>query len=138
MALGFTVEVVSADRKIFSGQATSLVVPAQDGYLGILRGHAPLIAALTIGAVTIIPANNTPPIEIAVDGGFVEVAAEHVTILADSAELASDIDVERARMAKERAEERLRAAGGDIDVDRAKAALLRAINRLRLAQGQGI
>ncbi len=133
MAHPFEVEVVAADRKVFSGQAVSLVAPGVDGYLGVLSGHAPLMSALGVGTITITPPSGTP-VAIAVSGGFIQVTSDHVTILADSAELASDIDIERARLALARAEERLHTAGESIDVERAKAALLRALNRLRVAQ----
>ncbi|HEX2948905.1 MAG TPA: F0F1 ATP synthase subunit epsilon [Armatimonadota bacterium] len=134
----FTVEIVSADRKLYSGEAVSITIPGADGYFGVLRGHAPLVSAMMIGEITITPPDNKPPIIFAVSGGFAEVSAEHVVILADTAELAEEIDVERARLAKERAEERLQEAGGDIDVTRAQAALMRAINRLRVATRRGL
>ncbi|MHB9026590.1 MAG: ATP synthase F1 subunit epsilon [Armatimonadota bacterium] len=130
----FDVLVVAADRQIYQGPAVSVVVPALDGYLGILRGHAPLYAALKVGVITIQLPDTQTPMEIAVSGGFVEVSAERVLVLADSAELAAEIDIERALHAKERAEERIRQGGPDTDVDRARIALLRAINRLRAAR----
>lgn len=136
MAHPFDVDVVSADRRIFTGQAVSVVVPATDGYLGILTGHAPLVAGLAVGRVTITPPGGALPLTIAVSGGFVEVAHDRVIILADTAELSTDIDVERARLSVQRAEERLRAQTPEIDVDRAKAALLRALNRLNTAEGR--
>lgn len=134
MAATFDVEVVAADRKLFTNKAVYLVAPGIDGYFGVLRGHAPLLAALGIGELTITPENGQP-ILFALAGGFAEVTGDHVVILADSAELAEDIDIERARLAKQRAEERLHAPAVDINVDRAQAALLRAINRLRVAGG---
>ncbi|HEY3418723.1 MAG TPA: ATP synthase F1 subunit epsilon, partial [Armatimonadota bacterium] len=127
----FDVQVVAADRQIFLGPAVSVVVPALDGYLGILRGHAPLYAALTVGVITIQLPDTSTPLLIAVSGGFVEVSPEKTLVLADAAELAEDIDLERAEQSKQRAEERLRSGGPDTDLDRAKAALLRALNRLR-------
>ena len=133
MAHPFDVEVVAADRKVFTGQAVSLVAPGADGYLGILHDHAPLITSLAVGAITIVTAENQPPIIIAISGGFMEVTGDKVIILADTAEMAQDIDIERARLALERAEGRLRGAEEGTDVDRAKAALLRALNRLRIA-----
>lgn len=132
----YDVEVVAADRKLFSGEAVSLVAPGADGYFGVLRGHAPLVAALTTGEVAITPPDNRPVVYLAVSGGFIEVTPERVVILADTAELATEIDIERARQAKERAEERLAAATEDMDVTRAQTALMRALNRLRVA-GRG-
>lgn len=132
----FDVEVVSADKKLYTGEAVSLVAPGIDGYFGVLDGHAPMVAALKIGEISITPSGNRAPLLIAVAGGFVEVTPDHVVILADSAEMAHDIDIERARMAKERAEQRLRDIAENVDVERAQAALMRAINRLRTAEGQ--
>ena len=133
MAHPFDTEVVAADHKVYSGQAISLVAPAVDGYLGILAGHAPLIASLTVGELRITPPDATP-VEIAISGGFIRVEHDRVTILADTAELATEIDIERAQHAKERAEERLKAHVPEVDFERAQAALLRAINRLRVVR----
>jgi F-type H+-transporting ATPase subunit epsilon len=132
MAHLFQVEVVAADRMLFQGEVESMVIPGADGYFGVLYGHAPLVAALSIGMLTITAPGQKTPTEIALAGGFVEVTPTKVIVLADAAELTSEIDAERARIAKERAEERLR-SGGDIDFDRAQAALLRAVNRLKAA-----
>jgi F-type H+-transporting ATPase subunit epsilon len=134
MAFPFEVEVVAVDHKVFLGQAVSLVAPAVDGYVGVLRGHAPLVAALATGILTITPAEKRPVIEVAVSGGFMDVTPDRVTILADTAELAEEIDLERARQARVRAEQRLLAGASDIDITRAQAALLRAINRIRAAE----
>lgn len=134
----FLVEVVSADRKLYSGEAVSLTAPGAAGYFGVLRGHAPMVAALTYGELDITPSDNRPVVSLAVSGGFIEVAPDRVVILTDSAELADEIDIERARIAKERAEERLRAGGDDVDVTRAQAALLRAINRLHVVERRGL
>lgn len=133
MAHPFEVEIVAADRRLYSGQAESLVIPGTDGYFGVLSGHAPLVSALAVGELIIKPPGK-PAMLMAVAGGFAEVLPDHVVILADAAELAEEIDIERARQARERAEERLRErGGGEMDIDRAQAALMRAINRLRVA-----
>ncbi len=135
MPATFEVEVVAADRTVFKGPAVSLVLPGVDGYLGVLHGHAPLVTALAIGVITITQPDNHLEI-IAVSGGFAEVLQQKTIILADAAELAAEIDIERARLAQQRAEERLRTAspGENIDVERARIALLRAINRLHAAE----
>ncbi len=132
MPATFDLEVVAADRTVFKGPAISVVLPGADGYLGVLHGHAPLVTALTIGEITITLPDNQQKI-IAVSGGFAEVLQQKTVILAEAAELAEEIDIERARQAQQRAEERLRTAAENIDVDRAKIALLRAINRLQVA-----
>lgn len=138
MAMSYDVEIIAADRKLYSGSAISVTLPGMGGYFGILRGHAPLIAALDIGEIMLTIAENIPPKLIAVAGGFAEVNHDHLIVLADAAELAEEIDIERARLAVQRAEERLKAAGEGTDVDRAHAALMRAINRLRVAEGKGL
>lgn len=135
MANSFTVEVVAADRKLYSGDVVSLQAPGADGYFGVLRGHAPLVAALKVGRIEITPADQSPTIRIAVSGGFIEVMQDHVEVLADAAELAHEIDLERARQSRERAEDRLRTAHDDTDVERAEAALSRAMNRMNVAEG---
>lgn len=137
MAHPFDIEIVAADHKVWAGPTVSVVVPAVDGYLGILSGHAPLVAALGIGEVVITPPGNESPVEVAVSGGFVRVDHDTVTILADTAELVTQIDIERAEQARVRAEERLREHSADIDFDRAQAALLRALNRLRIVRRGG-
>jgi F-type H+-transporting ATPase subunit epsilon len=137
MAHPFDIEIVAADPKVWAGPTVSVVVPAVDGYLGILSGHAPLVAALGIGEVVITPPGNESPVEVAVSGGFVRVDHDTVTILADTAELVTQIDIERAEQARVRAEERLREHSADIDFDRAQAALLRALNRLRIVRRGG-
>src|SRR5690625_3193575 len=105
---------------------------AENGELGILPGHIPLVAPLTINAVR-LKRDNTEDL-VAVNGGFLEVRPEKVTILAQSAEKASDIDVDRAEQAKERAAKLLESNNPDLDVMRAKLALNRALNRLDIAQ----
>lgn len=132
------IEVVAADRKLFVGKAVSMVIPGVDGYFGVLHGHAPLVAALGIGELDITRPDDGSKVRIAIAGGFAEVMPDRVVVISDAAEMAEQIDIERARQAKERAEARLAvviAAGADTDVDRAKVALMRAINRLKIAGG---
>ncbi len=133
MANSFTVEVVAADRKLYSGEMASLLVPGADGYFGVLRGHAPLVAALKVGTLEMTPADNSALIVVAITGGFIEVTQNHVEVLADAAELAHEIDIDRARQSRERAEDRLRKVHEDTDVERAEAALSRAMNRMNVA-----
>ncbi len=133
MAHPFDIEVVAVDRRLFTGDADSVIIPGEDGYFGVLAGHAPLVSALKIGEITIIPPTGEEPTIIAVHGGFAQINSEKVLILADSAELATEIDIERAEKARQRAEERIMAPAANIDVDRAQVALLRALNRLKAA-----
>lgn len=123
------VEVVSPERILWSGEAE--MVSARTiggGEIAWLTGHAPFVGALDVGTVVIRPTEGPDELA-AVHGGFVEVSNDRVTILSDAAELRSQIDVDRARAAKERAEAAL-VAGDDAE---AEAALRRAHVRLRVA-----
>src|SRR5690625_6727643 len=100
---------------------------AENGELGILPGHIPLVAPLTISAIRLKREDSTE--QIAVNGGFLEVRPDKVTILAQSAEKPADIDVERAKEAKARAEQRLQSEEDHIDFKRAELALKKAIDR---------
>jgi F-type H+-transporting ATPase subunit epsilon len=135
MAKTFKLEIVTPERMVLSRDATSLVVPGVDGYLGILADHAPLMAELTIGEIRIIDPDGHEH-HIATSGGFMQVADNVVRILADTAEREEEIDIARAREALRRAEERLREQHADIDNARAAGAVQRAMNRLRVARGQ--
>ncbi|MBC7223155.1 MAG: F0F1 ATP synthase subunit epsilon [Anaerolineae bacterium] len=128
-----TCEVVTAERLLFSGEVDLVLAPGIEGQLGILPNHAPLITALLPGEL--IVRQGDEEIVFAVGGGFLEVVHNKVTVLADSAERAEEIDVERALAAKRRAEERLaQRRAEDIDHARAEAALRRAMARLRAAE----
>jgi F-type H+-transporting ATPase subunit epsilon len=129
----FKTEIVTPERLVFSEEIESLVVPAERGYLGVLAGHAPLLATLQPGEIT-IKGSAKGELHFATSGGFVEVTPGKAVLLTESAEEVSQIDVARAQESKKRAEERLAiAAGKDVDKSRAKAALERALNRLKLA-----
>ena len=132
MAHLMDIEVVAVDHNVYSGQAVSVTIPGADGYFGVLSGHAPIIASLGVGMITIVPLTGQPVV-LAVSGGFAEVVNDHVTILAETAEMAEQIDIERARLAVDRARARLIGVEEGADLDRARAALLRALNRLRVA-----
>jgi F-type H+-transporting ATPase subunit epsilon len=125
--------VVTPDGKVFDGDVEMVSVKTTDGGLGILPNHIPLVTPLTIGAVRIKKDSQIQLV--AITGGLMEVRGDQVSILAESAELPSDIDVARARAAKERAERRLQQAKQDeTDFKRAELALKRAINRLNVAE----
>lgn len=120
------VEVVSPERILWTGDASRVIARTiGGGEIAFLTGHAPFVGALDIGLVRVHVEEGADEV-IAVHGGFVEVSNDRVTILSDVAEVASQIDVERARAALERAEAELR-TGADDDVD---AALRRAKTRL--------
>jgi F-type H+-transporting ATPase subunit epsilon len=122
------VELVSPERILWSGEAEMVVARTSEGDIAFLAGHSPFIGALGIGAVSIRATDGTEE-RAAVHGGFVEVSEDRVTILSDVAELASDIDADRARRALEAAERR----DQDLDDVEAEAALRRARLRVELA-----
>ena len=129
-------EIVAPDQSVYRDeQVISLVVPAAEGYMGILPHHAPLMAELRIGEILVKRADDSLQL-IATSGGFLMVENNQVTILADTAELSQSIDIQRAEEAKHRAEQRIAERAEGIDATRAQAALQRAMNRLAIA-GQG-
>lgn len=124
----FLLEVVTPERIVYSQDVNMVIVKGAAGELGILPNHIPLVTPLKIAPVTIKKGNSSE--HLAVNGGFMEVRKEKVVILAESAETPGDIDVERARAAKGRAEQRLASKQDEIDFRRAELALQRAMNRL--------
>jgi len=131
MADTFKLEIVTPEKKVVDTAAEEVQIPARNGYLGVLPGHAPLITELSVGQI--IYCENASELRLAVACGFAEVLPDKVTILAESAERPSEIDVDRARKAKERAEQRLASGDTTVDVDRALDALHRAETRLEVA-----
>lgn len=128
----FLVEIVTPERKVYEETANMVSVKGIEGELGILPNHIPLVTPLRIAPVTIKRGNVVDVV--AVNGGFIEVRKDKVVILAESAELAKDIDVERAEAAKRRAEQRLAAKRDEYDFRRAELSLQRAMNRLNVKQ----
>ncbi|HLS22537.1 MAG TPA: F0F1 ATP synthase subunit epsilon [Pseudogracilibacillus sp.] len=126
-----TVSVVTPDGTVLEDDYEMVSCKAETGELGILPGHIPLVAPLTISALRLKRENDEDLV--AISGGFIEVRPDKVTILSPSAEKAETIDVDRALAAKERAERRL-AEQKDIDKVRAEASLQRALNRLEIAR----
>jgi F-type H+-transporting ATPase subunit epsilon len=124
-------EIVTPERVVFKDDVNMVIARGGDGDLGVLRGHMPLMTTLKPGLVR-VKLDNTEK-RYVVTAGFMDVTPERVVILADTAETPEEIDVERARAAKERAEKRLENPGDDIDVERAKRALERAQLRLEIA-----
>ena len=127
-----SVEIITAEQRVFSGDVDVLVAPGIDGELGILPHHAPLMTAIQPGEIMVRVDGQES--FMAVTGGFLEVMGNHVTILADAAERSEDIDEERAKKAMEEAKERLSRRTADVDLERAVASVRRAETRLRVAQ----
>jgi F-type H+-transporting ATPase subunit epsilon len=130
----FQLEIVTPEKKVVETTAEEVQIPGKNGYLGILPGHAPLITELSVGEITF--RENSTEQRLAVAWGFAEILPNKVTILAETAERPSEIDVDRARRAKERAEQRLTNGDTSVDVDRALDALHRAQARLDVASGK--
>jgi F-type H+-transporting ATPase subunit epsilon len=134
--MALTVEIVTAERvvRVETG-VDALVVPATEGQLTILPRHASLMTTLDYGEL--IFRRGSVEEYFAVEGGFMEVRNDHVSVLADAAENVEEIDIDRAERARQRAEARLRDARerqSDVDLARAQASLQRSLLRLRVAQ----
>lgn len=129
----FNLEIISPERKIFSGKVTAVSIPGTKGNFQVLYNHAPIISTFEIGIIKLDFTDNTKKI-FATSGGSVEVVNNKVLILSDTIENVESIDVERARNSKARAEERLAKRSSDIDLDRARVSLARALNRIKAVE----
>jgi|SRR5687767_11516570 F-type H+-transporting ATPase subunit epsilon len=124
--------IVTPERALIDEQVDELQLPGAAGYLGVLPGHAPLFTELKVGELSY--RKGTGWTSVAVAWGFAEVLPDKVRVLAETAERAQEIDLERATRAKERAEQRLKESSGDVDYNRAAIALQRALIRIQVAQ----
>lgn len=131
MATIVQLKIVTPERLVVDSTAEEIELPGKDGYLDVLPSHAPLLTALGVGEIRYRQSGNTH--YLAVAWGFAEILAERVTILAEICERASEIDVSRARAAKQRAELRLTSHDASIDQNRARKALQRAEIRIHVA-----
>jgi F-type H+-transporting ATPase subunit epsilon len=128
-------EVVTPERQVLSTEVDEVSAPGALGYFGVLPGHTPFITTLGVGELSYRSGNQWEYLSIT--WGYAEVLPNNVTILTETAEMAEEIDLERAERAKRRAEERLRewsTTVADIDFERASAALERALTRLQVAR----
>lgn len=136
-AATFNVTIVTPDGTVFDDTSTMLVVTTDDGELGFMANHLPMIAALAIGRLTLKHADSqADDTEVAVNGGYVRFDGKKATVVADSAELREQIDVSRAQNAKSRAEKTIAHAKEIHDPDelsRGQVHLARALNRLRVS-----
>ena len=134
-------EIITAERQVFSDEVDMVVAPGIDGQLGILPRHAPLMTMLKPGELTVRKAGEEDMF-VAVSGGFMEVLGNRVSILADACERSDEIDEERAQQAVQRAQERLASRSEDMELERVMASLRRAqvrvdlVRRRRLRGGQ--
>ncbi len=134
MASTFRLEMVTPERQVFSEMVQSVRAPGVQGSFGVLAGHAPLLAELDTGLIKLTLADGREAF-IATGGGFLQVTREKVLVLADSAELSDEINVDRAKEAAETARQALSAPG--INADEVRKDLDRALNRIRVAQIKG-
>ena len=129
----YELAIYTEEKTVFEGEVEALVAPGAEGYLGVWANHAPLLTPLGPGDLQVrFSAQETK--HFAVSGGFLEVAGNRAVILADAVEDPEEIDVERAKAARDRAEKRLSNPEPDMDVERARAALMRALNRIRVCE----
>lgn len=131
MAKTFLLEVVTPEKIVFSEEVVSVVVPAHEGYLGVLAGHAPLLATLNPGEISVRSEGGEK--HFTTGGGFIEVTPKKAVVLCESAERVEEINVERAQKARDQAREKLKAAKG-AERSEAEEALSRAEARLKASQ----
>jgi len=125
-------EIVTAERVVFSDDVDVVVAPGVKGQLGILPHHAPLMTMLLPGELRVRKGGEE--FSLAISGGFLEVRPDRVIVLADAAERAEEIDIARAEAAKRRAEEQLKHPIPEVDIAQAEAALRRSLARLRVVE----
>jgi F-type H+-transporting ATPase subunit epsilon len=126
-----TLEIVTPDRSVVAEKVDEVEIPGAEGYFGVLPGHTPLLAMLQVGELWYRKGSETVYLSIAF--GFAEVLPDRVTILAQLAERADEIDIARAEAAKRRAEERIAQPAADMDYERARIAMMKALIRLQVA-----
>ncbi len=131
MASQLTLSVVTPEREVVHAQVDEVELPGTEGYFGVLPGHTALLATLTVGHLTYRQGTETHAMAIAF--GFAEVLPDRVTVLAQMAERAEEIDPARAAAARDRAAERLSRLDSDLDYERARIALDKATLRLEIA-----
>ena len=128
----FHLDIVTPEKTVYSGEIVHFQAPGVGGSFGVLARHQPMLSALGMGRVGFREADGTERV-LALGGGFANVSGDGATILAEAAEFGDEIDVERARAARDRAQDRLNNRTPDVDVKRAQAALSRALGRLRVS-----
>ena len=126
--------VVTTERQLLRETVLEVTIPGLNGELGVLPGHAPLMTELGIGELTYRTATSSRPTPLSVIRGFAEVLPDRVTVLAETAERAEEIDINRAEAALARAEKRLASNDTNIDWDRAAVALQRAVIRIQIVR----
>ncbi|MFO7839531.1 MAG: F0F1 ATP synthase subunit epsilon [Desulfosalsimonadaceae bacterium] len=136
MAENITLEVVTPEKYVVSEEAQIVMAPGTLGEFGVLRGHTPFLTSLKVGRLHYRDSSGKER-ELFISGGFAEALPDNVTVLAESAERRRDIDLERARAAFERAQNRLsRERDENINYERARGAMYRALERIKVAESR--
>jgi F-type H+-transporting ATPase subunit epsilon len=128
----FQLKILTPDKETFNGTVSYVKAPGVGGYFGILVNHAAMLSALDVGELE-LEAENQRKLY-AISGGFLEVLNNQVSVLAETAEVSTEIDTTRAEAARKRAEERMKSSEFDVDLDRAQLALYRSLNRLKISK----
>jgi F-type H+-transporting ATPase subunit epsilon len=132
MAEKIILDIVTPEKRVLSETVDIVIAPGEEGEFGVLPGHIPFLCKLKVGELRF--RSGASARHVAIMGGYAEVLPHHVTILATAAEEATEIDVVRARAARERAERRLSEARDKVEFARAQGALQRAMARLKVAE----
>ena len=132
MASTFNLEIITPERKFFSGEVETVILKTLEGEIGILKGHAQMVIAVAIGPMRI--KKDGEWLEAVLSEGFMEITQDKTIILTDTAEWPNEIDTNRAKAAKERAEERIQRQKDNIETVRSRAALARAVARLKITK----
>ena len=125
-------DIVTAEKLVYSDEVSSVVAPGSAGQLGILPNHAPLLTSLKAGELRVLKGGEET--DIALSGGFLEVLQNVVTVLADTAERAEDIDLERAEASLKRAQDKVNSSDSDLDLERAIQSLKRSQARVYVSK----
>ncbi len=129
---GIRIDIVTAERVVYSEEVDTVIAPGVEGQLGILPHHAPLMTILEVGELLVRKGDEE--LSLAISGGFLEVRPDRVIVLADAAERDEEIDLARAEEAKRRAQEYLGHPAPEIDIAQAEAALARSLARLKVGE----
>ncbi len=132
MANTFYLEIVTPERKFFSGDVEMLILETSDGEIGVLKNHTPMVVSVAIGPMRI--KQNGEWIQAILTEGFMQIKQDKTIILTDTAEWPDEVDINRAKAAKQRAEERLQSQISQVEYIRSQAALARAVERLKITK----
>jgi F-type H+-transporting ATPase subunit epsilon len=125
-------EIITPHQKVYSGDVDGVVLPGHDGYFGVLPGHTPFLSTLGIGEIKVTI--DKKDFYFSASGGVAEVFPDSVSVLAETAEPSADIDLARAKAARDRALNRIKEGRKSWDLDRSQVALARALNRISVAE----